>query len=51
MESNFPSIYLYGPNAASDDRGTKVRIAFSRERDSRTRTRAEGDWNCPMVSR
>src|SRR5699024_5044012 len=49
LEKNFPSIYLHGPDSA-DDRGTKVRIAYSREREDRARTRAEGDWACPMVS-
>lgn len=49
IEHNFSSVVFYGPNP-SDDRGTKVRIAFSRERDDRNRNRAEGDWTCPMVS-
>ncbi|KAE8390914.1 hypothetical protein BDV23DRAFT_154111 [Aspergillus alliaceus] len=46
VERNFPSIYLYGPSAGRDDRGTKVRIAYSREREDRARARAEGDWTC-----
>ncbi|RMJ20910.1 rna-binding protein [Aspergillus sp. HF37] len=50
VEGNFPSISFYGPNAAGDDRGTKVRIAFSRERDDRARTRTESDWNCSMCA-
>lgn len=49
VERNFPSVYFLGPNATGDDGGTKVRIAFSREREDRARTRAEGDWNCPVV--
>lgn len=49
LEKNFPAIYLYGPNS-TDDRGTKVRIAYSREREDRARARAEGDWTCPLVS-
>jgi hypothetical protein len=49
MEQNFPNILLYGPSAGPNDRGTKVRIAFSREREDRVRARAEGDWVCKMV--
>lgn len=48
VERNFPTIYLHGPSA-QDDRGTKVRIAYSREREDRARARAEADWNCMMV--
>ncbi|OOO08779.1 D111/G-patch domain protein [Aspergillus oryzae] len=46
VERNFPSVYFYGPSAGRDDRGTKVRIAYSREREDRARARAEGDWTC-----
>ncbi|KAF7594819.1 hypothetical protein BBP40_008149 [Aspergillus hancockii] len=46
VERNFPSIFFYGPSAGRDDRGTKVRIAYSREREDRARARAEGDWTC-----
>jgi hypothetical protein len=49
MDRNFPSLYLHGPNASNKDKGTKVRIAYSREREDRTRARAEGDWTCKMV--
>lgn len=48
MEQNFPTIYLCGPSA-QDDRGTKVRIAYSREKEDRAKARAEGDWICKMV--
>ncbi|KAL3470981.1 hypothetical protein BJX99DRAFT_35294 [Aspergillus californicus] len=48
VEHNFPTIYLCGPSAQDD--GTKVRIAFSREREDRTKTRAEGDWTCKMCN-
>ncbi|KAF9892786.1 hypothetical protein FE257_000375 [Aspergillus nanangensis] len=41
MDQNFPTIFLYGPSAGPSDRGTKVRIAFSREREDRARARAE----------
>ncbi|RAL02837.1 putative G-patch domain protein [Aspergillus ibericus CBS 121593] len=47
LERNFPTIYLHGPSA-QNDRGTKVRIAYSREREDRARARAEADWNCVM---
>ncbi|KAL3464315.1 hypothetical protein BJX64DRAFT_94859 [Aspergillus heterothallicus] len=49
VERNLPAIYLYGPSA-KDDRGTKVRIAYSREREDRAKARAEGDWTCKMCS-
>ncbi|CEL08085.1 Putative Rna-binding protein [Aspergillus calidoustus] len=49
VERNFPSIYLCGPNA-QDDRGSKVRIAYSREREDRARARAEADWTCQLCS-
>lgn len=48
LEPNYPAIYLYGPNP-KDDRGTRVRIAYSREREDRTRARGENDWTCMMV--
>lgn len=50
MDRNAPYIYFRGPNAGEDDRGTKVRIAYSREREDR-RSRPEGEWTCRMVSR
>lgn len=51
LEQNFPAIYLYGKNPSdADDRGVKVRIAYSREREDRNRVRAEGEWTCAIVS-
>ncbi|KAJ5594380.1 uncharacterized protein N7459_000588 [Penicillium hispanicum] len=50
LEPNHPFIYLYGPNARDDDRSTKVRIAYSREREDRARAKAEGDWTCRMCA-
>jgi hypothetical protein len=50
MERHSPSIYLHGPNAGKNDKGTKVRVAYSREREDRTRAKADGDWTCKMVS-
>ncbi|KAJ5154655.1 uncharacterized protein N7500_010094 [Penicillium coprophilum] len=41
-ERNQPSIFLYGPN----EKSTKVRIAYSREREDRTRAKGASDWNC-----
>ncbi|KAJ5780397.1 hypothetical protein N7457_005557 [Penicillium paradoxum] len=46
VERNHPFIYLYGPSAGNTDRGTKVRIAYSREREDRARAKGAGDWNC-----
>ena len=51
LERNFPAICLYGPEGQhGDDRGTKVRIAYSRERENRNRVREEGEWACTIVS-
>jgi hypothetical protein len=49
LERSHPCIYLYGPTAGENDRSTKVRIAYSREREDRTRSKGEGDWTCRMV--
>lgn len=49
LERNHPCIYLYGPTAGENDRSTKVRIAYSREREDRSRAKADGDWTCRMV--
>lgn len=49
LERNHPFIYLYGPSAGDNDRSTKVRIAYSREREDRARPKSEGDWTCRMV--
>lgn len=50
LERNHPFIYLYGPTAGENDRATKVRIAYSREREDRTRAKVEGDWTCRMCA-
>ncbi|KAK2782316.1 hypothetical protein FQN52_000961 [Onygenales sp. PD_12] len=51
LERNFPNIYLYGNNSShTDDRGAKVRIAYSREREDRNRIKAEGDWTCKILT-
>lgn len=50
LEQNYPSIYLYGPSAGPHDRSTKVRIAYSREREDRARAKGAGDWSCRKVS-
>jgi len=50
VEKNYPNIYLYGPSSGPNDRSTKVRIAYSREREDRARAKGEGDWTCRMVS-
>ncbi|EER42024.1 RNA-binding protein [Histoplasma capsulatum H143] len=49
LERNFPTIYLYGDNQShTNERGTRVRIAYSREREDRNRIKAEGEWTCKM---
>ena len=44
-------IYLYGNGSSdNDDQAAKVRIAFSRERDDRSRgEKADGEWTCKIV--
>ncbi|KAJ5428421.1 hypothetical protein N7445_009875 [Penicillium cf. griseofulvum] len=42
IERNYPSIYFYGPNESA----TKVRIAYSREREDRGRAKGASDWDC-----
>ena len=44
-------IYLYGNGTSdNDDQAAKVRIAYSRERDDRSRgEKAEGEWICKIV--
>ncbi|KAL2373243.1 hypothetical protein RJ035_006011 [Blastomyces gilchristii] len=51
LERNFPTIYLYGDSGShTDERGTRVRIAYSREREDRNRIKAEGEWTCKICS-
>ncbi|CAG7915692.1 unnamed protein product [Penicillium olsonii] len=50
VERNFPNIFFYGPSAGPNDRSTKVRIAYSREREERSRPKGEGDWTCRMCA-
>lgn len=51
VERNYPMIYLYGNGSSdNDDQAAKVRIAYSRERDDRSRgEKAEGEWACKIV--
>lgn len=49
IEQNAPTLYLYGRNTGNDERGAKVRISYTRERDDR-RGKPEGEWTCRNVS-
>lgn len=53
LDRNYPSMLLYGtydPNNAAPAEPTKVRIAYSRERDDRDRAgKSEDDWKCDVV--
>lgn len=49
VQKNHSGIHFYGPSAGPNDRSTKVRIAYSREREDRGRPKGE-DWTCRMVS-
>ena len=52
LERNYPTVYLYGTGSVDgDDQVAKVRVAFSRERDDRSRAeKVEGEWACKIVS-
>ena len=51
VERNYPMIYLYGNGSTdNDNQAAKVRIAYSRERDDRSRgEKADGEWTCKIV--
>ena len=51
VERNYPMIYLHGNvSSENDDQAAKVRIAYSRERDERSRgEKADGEWTCKIV--
>ncbi|KAF3397198.1 hypothetical protein DPV78_008203 [Talaromyces pinophilus] len=49
IEQNTQHIFLYGRNPGIDDRGAKVRISYTRERDDR-RGKPEGEWTCRNCS-
>lgn len=52
VERNYPMIYLFGNGSSdNDDQAAKVRIAYSRERDDRSRgEKAEGEWICKICT-
>ncbi|CAD6588006.1 MAG: hypothetical protein ASARMPRED_003374 [Alectoria sarmentosa] len=52
VERNYPMIYLYGNGSSeNDDQAAKVRIAYSRERDERSRgEKADGEWTCKICT-
>ncbi|BDD63443.1 hypothetical protein MAP00_008331 [Monascus purpureus] len=49
LEPNHPFIYFHGPNPTGPGR-RRVRIAYSREREDRARTKSEGDWVCKVCA-
>jgi hypothetical protein len=48
MDRNHPVIYLYGDGSNSRGDGSKVRIAFGRERKDQSRGE-DVDWICGNV--
>ena len=49
LSKNRGILYLYGDgNSTGNERGAKVKIAFSREREDRDRA-YDADWKCPNV--
>ena len=53
LDRHYPSIDLHGtydPNNAAPAEPTKVRVAYSRERDDRDRAgKNDDDWKCDVV--
>jgi RNA-binding protein 5/10 len=53
LEKYYPYISLYGaydPSRSKDTEGSKVRIAFSRDKDDRDKPgKSEDDWKCEVV--
>jgi hypothetical protein len=53
LERYYPSLSLYGtynPNQGADAEPTKVRVAYSREKDDRDRPgKGDDDWKCDIV--
>jgi RNA-binding protein 5/10 len=53
LERHYPIIQLFGPYdpaQANNAEGSKVRIAFSREKEDRDRAgKNEDDWKCDVV--
>ncbi|MCJ1473492.1 hypothetical protein MMC13_002143 [Lambiella insularis] len=52
LERNYPIIHIYGKGSADgDEQAAKVRVAFSRERDDKSRVeRPEGEWTCKICT-
>lgn len=54
LNQYYPVVSLYGafdPTATSEPDPTKVRVAFSREKDDRAQPgKSEDDWKCDVVS-
>lgn len=53
VEKYYPYVSLYGtysPSRSKETEATKVRIAFSRDKDDRDRPgKSEDDWKCEVV--
>ena len=51
LEHNYPTLSLYGSESADgNEKAAKIRVAFSRERDDRSKPeQAEVEWVCSMV--
>ncbi|KAJ5111032.1 hypothetical protein N7532_001567, partial [Penicillium argentinense] len=47
MQRHHPYIYLYGPTAGQNDRASRVRIMYSRDR-GHPHAKGSGDWTCRM---
>jgi RNA-binding protein 5/10 len=53
LDQHYPSVPLHGtydPNNAAPAEPTKIRIAYSRERDDRDKAgKSDDDWKCDVV--
>jgi len=54
LDQYYPAVPLYSaydPAATSEPESTKVRVAYSREKDDRSQPgKGEDDWKCDVVS-
>ena len=53
LERNYPTIHLHGGSSKDgDEQAAKVRVAYSRERDDKSRgAKADIEWLCQNVSK
>jgi hypothetical protein len=50
VERNYPTLHLHCKAEDGHDEAATVRVAYSRERGGERNERAEGEWECKIVS-